>query len=133
MCEKTRRKLAGIPTKKGDMTTGAQEGFAIMLEELEKNNNTINEVKKSVTEQGDRLTAVETGLGEVLKVVNSINAKLTVDKVEEKAAVVSAFQAFIGTKFGKFLVFLFLISAGLSIAYIVDHATGVSQIVGAVK
>ena len=47
MCEKTRRKLAGIPTKKGDMTTGAQEGFAIMLEELEKNNSkmTLNNLK----------------------------------------------------------------------------------------
>ena len=90
-------------------------------------------MKEEITAIGSRQTAVETGLGEVLKVVNSIQAKLTTDKVEEKTAVMSAFQAFIGTRFGKLLLLLFLVSAGLSIAYVVDHATGVSQIVGAVK
>lgn len=140
MCKETRRKLATLPTKKGIMTTGAQEGFAIVLEELEKNNKTIVEihnevttVKEEVVSLGQRQTAVETGLGEVLKVVNSIQAKLTTDKIEEKAAVMSAFQAFVSTKFGKVLLFLFIVSAGLAIAYVVDHATGVSQIVGAVK
>lgn len=133
MCEKTRRKLAGIPTKKGDMTTGAQEGFAIMLEELEKNNVAVNELKENVVKQGERLTAVESGLGEVLKVVNAINDKITTDHIEEKAAVTSAFQQFISTKFGKLLFLLLLLSFGLSVAYIVDHATGVSQIVEAVK
>jgi len=133
MCEKTRRKLASIPTKKGDMTTGAQEGFAIMLEELEKNNVAVNELKDNVVKQGERLTAVESGLGEVLKVVNAINDKITTDHIEEKAAVTSAFQQFISTKFGKILFVLLLLSFGLSVAYIVDHATGVSQIVSAVK
>ena len=129
MCIDTRRRLASLPTKQGNMTTGAQEGFTIVLEELERNNKAIREMHA----EGSRQTAVETGLGEVLKVVNSIQAKLTTDKVEEKAAVMSAFQAFIGTRFGKLLLLLFLVSAGLSIAYVVDHATGVSQIVGAVK
>ena len=133
MCEKTRRKLASIPTKKGDMTTGAQEGFAIMLEELEKNNVAVNELKDNVVKQGERLTAVESGLGEVLKVVNAINDKITTDHIEEKAAVTSAVKQFISTKFGKILFVLLLLSFGLSVAYIVDHATGVSQIVSAVK
>jgi hypothetical protein len=122
-----------MPTKRGDMTTGAQEGFAIMLEELEKNNATVNEVKESVTKQGERLTAVENGLGEVLKVVNAINDKITTDNIEQKAAVASAFQAFFATKGGKILFFILLISVGLAMAYIVDHATGVSQIVSSVK
>lgn len=133
MCEKTRRKLASMPTKRGDMTTGAQEGFAIMLEELEKNNATVNEVKESVTKQGERLTAVENGLGEVLKVVNAINDKITTDNIEQKAAVASAFQSFFATKGGKILFFVLLISVGLAMAYVVDHATGVSQIVSSVK
>ena len=133
MCEKTRRKLACMPTKRGDMTTGAQEGFAIMLEELEKNNATVNEVKESVTKQGERLTAVESGLTEVLKVVNAINDKITTDHIEQKAAVASAFQAFFATKGGKILFFVLLISVGLAMAYIVDHATSVSQIVSSVK
>lgn len=140
MCIDTRRRLASLPTKQGNMTTGAQEGFTIVLEELERNNKAIREmhaevtsVKEEITAIGSRQTAVETGLSEVLKVVNSIQAKLTTDKVEEKAAVMSAFQAFIGTRFGKLLLLLFLVSAGLSIAYVVDHATGVSQIVSAAK
>lgn len=121
MCEKTRLRLEKIRTVKGAMTSGSREGFVIMLEEIEKTNQAISEIKIAQTQQAERTTAIENGLGEVLKVVNNLNDKLTQNQIEDKAAVMTFLQKVISTKSGKvFIIFLFVFS-GLAFAYMIEH------------
>ena len=103
------------------MTSETKKGLDIMLDELEKTSKAQAEIKEAQAAQGERLTAVENGLFEVLKVVNTINDKLTNTNMEEKAAVMTALQKIVGTKVGKaFIGFLFLFS-GLAFAYMIEH------------
>lgn len=121
MCKKTRAKLNSLKTKQGAMTSETKKGLDIMLDELEKTNKAQAEIKEAQIKQGERMTALENGLCEVLKVVNNINDKLTNNQLEEKAAVMTALQKIVGTKTGKaFIVFLFLFS-GLAFAYMIEH------------
>lgn len=121
MCKKTRAKLNALKTKQGAMTSETKKGLDIMLDEMEKTNKAIQEIKSEQARQSERTTAIENGLGEVLKVVNSLNDKLTNTNMEEKAAVMTALQKIIGTKAGKaFIGFLFLFS-GLAFAYMIEH------------
>ena len=121
MCKKTRAQLNELKTKQGAMTSETKKGLDIMLDELEKTSKAQAEIKEAQVAQGERLTAVENGLFEVLKVVNTINDKLTNTNMEEKAAVMTALQKIVGTKAGKaFIGFLFLFS-GLAVAYMIEH------------
>lgn len=121
MCKKTRAQLNKLKTKQGAMTSETKKGLDIMLDELEKTSKAQAEIKEAQVAQGERLTAVENGLFEVLKVVNTINDKLTNTNMEEKAAVMTALQKIVGTKAGKaFIGFLFLFS-GLAVAYMIEH------------
>ncbi len=113
--------LNKLKTKQGAMTSETKKGLDIMLDELEKTSKAQAEIKEAQVAQGERLTAVENGLFEVLKVVNTINDKLTNTNMEEKAAVMTALQKIVGTKAGKaFIGFLFLFS-GLAFAYMIEH------------
>lgn len=121
MCEKTRKRLESLRTVKSPMTSGAREGFAIMLEEITKTNQAIAEIKAAQLQQNERQTAVENGLCEVLKVVNNIQDKLTINQIEDKAAVMTFLQKIVSTKTGKaFILFLFIFS-GLAFAYMIEH------------
>lgn len=121
MCKKTRAKLNALKTKQGAMTSETKKGLDIMLDEMEKTNKAIQEIKSEQARQSERTTAIESGLGEVLKVVNSLNDKLTNTNMEEKAAVMTALQKIVGTKAGKvFIGFSFLFS-GLAFAYMIEH------------
>lgn len=121
MCEKTRKRLESLKTVKSPMTSGAREGFVIMLEEITKTNQAISEIKAAQLQQNERQTAVENGLCEVLKVVNNIQDKLTVNQIEDKAAVMTFLQKIVSTKTGKaFILFLFIFS-GLAFAYMIEH------------
>ena len=108
MCKKARAALNKLKTKQGAMTTETKKGLDIMLDELEKTSKAQADIKAAQIQQGERLTAVENGLCEVLKVVNTINNKLSNNQLEEKAAVMTALQKIVGTKAGKaFIGFLF--------------------------
>ena len=121
MYKKTREQLNKLKTKQGAMTSETKKGLDIMLDELEKTSKAQAEIKEAQATQSERLTAVENGLFEVLKVVNTINNKLTNTNMEEKAAVMTALQKIVGTKVGKaFIGFLFLFS-GLAFAYMIEH------------
>lgn len=121
MCKKTRAKLNALKTKQGAMTTGTKKGLDIMLDELEKTSKAQAEIKEAQVAQGERLTAVENGLFEVLKVVNTINDKLTNTNMEEKAAVMTALQKIVGTKAGKAFIGFLLLFSGLAFAYMIEH------------
>ena len=119
MCKKTRAQLNKLKTKQGAMASETKKGLDIMLDELEKTSKAQAEIKEAQVAQGERLTAVENGLFEVLKAVNTINDTNT--NMEEKAAVMTALQKIVGTKAGKaFIGFLFLFS-GLAFAYMIEH------------
>lgn len=121
MYKKTREQLNKLKTKQGAMTSETKKGLDIMLNELEKTSKAQAEIKEAQAAQSERLTVVENGLFEVLKVVNTINNKLTNTNMEEKAAVMTALQKIVGTKAGKaFIGFLFLFS-GLAFAYMIEH------------
>ena len=121
MCKKTRAQLNKLKTKQGAMASETKKGLDIMLDELEKTSKAQAEIKEAQVAQGERLTAFENGLFEVLKIVNTINDKLTNTNMEEKAAVMTALQKTVSTKVGKaFIGFLFLFS-GLSFAYMIEH------------
>lgn len=121
MCEKTRQRLEKLRTIKGVMTSGAKEGFCIMLEEIEKTNQAISEIKAAQTQQAERTTAIENGLGEVLKVVNGLNEKLTTNQIEDKAAVMTFLQKVASTKTGKTLLIFLFVFSGLAFAYMIEH------------
>ena len=121
MCKKTRAQLNKLKTKQSAMASETKKGLDIMLDELEKTSKAQAEIKEAQVAQGERLTAFENGLFEVLKIVNTINDKLTNTNMEEKAAVMTALQKTVSTKVGKaFIGFLFLFS-GLSFAYMIEH------------
>lgn len=115
------------------MTEGAKQGFELMLNEISKVHTEVNDIKHTVVAQNHRLEVMEKATAQTLEMVNKINDKLETNQVEQKAAVMDAFQKFAGSKIGKIIIVLFLICGGLSIAYVVEHATGVSQIVESVK
>lgn len=133
MCKETKKKVSRIMTKPGAMTEGAKQGFEIMLDEISKVHTEVNDIKHTVVAQNNRLEVMEKATAQTLEMVNKINDKLETSQVEQKAAVMDAFQRFAGSKIGKVIIVLFLICGGLSIAYVVEHATGVSQIVESVK
>lgn len=128
MTKEAKRKVERIPTKTGAMTEGAKQGFEIMLDEMSKVRTEVNNLSSQIVSQGHRLEVMETATAQTLEMVNKINDKLESSQVEQKAAVMDAFQKFAGSKIGKVIIILFLICGGLSIAYVVEHATGVSQI-----
>lgn len=133
MCKETKKKVSRIMTKPGAMTEGAKQGFEIMLDEISKVHTEVNDIKHTVVAQNHRLEVMEKATAQTLEMVNKINDKLETNNIEQKAAVMDAFQKFAGSKIGKIIIVLFLICGGLSIAYVVEHATGVSQIVESVK
>lgn len=133
MCKETKKKVSRIMTKPGAMTEGAKQGFEIMLDEISKVHTEVNNLATQVQAQNHRLEIMETATAQTLEMVNKINDKLETNQVEQKAAVMDAFQKFAGSKIGKIIIILFLICGGLSIAYVVEHASGVSQIVESVK
>ena len=133
MCKETKKKVSRIMTKPGAMTEGAKQGFEIMLDEISKVHTEVNNLATQVQAQNHRLEVMETATAQTLEMVNKINDKLETSQVEQKAAVMDAFQKFAGSKIGNIIIVLFLICGGLSIAYVVEHATGVSQIVESVK
>lgn len=133
MCKETKKKVSRIMTKPGAMTEGAKQGFEIMLDEISKVHIEVNDIKHTVVAQNHRLEVMEKATAQTLEMVNKINDKLETNNIEQKAAVMDAFQKFAGSKIGKIIIVLFLICGGLSIAYVVEHATSVSQIVESVK
>lgn len=133
MCKEAKKKVSRIMTKPGAMTEGAKQGFEIMLDEISKVHTEVNDIKHTVVAQNHRLEVMEKATAQTLEMVNKINDKLETSQVEQKAAVMDAFQKFAGSKIGKIIIVLFLVCGGLSIAYVVEHATGVSQIVESVK
>ena len=133
MYEDTKKRVYKIKTKPGAMTEGAKQGFELMLNEISKVRTEVNDIKHTVVAQNHRLEVMEKATAQTLEMVNKINDKLETNQVEQKAAVMDAFQRFAGSKIGKIIIVLFLICGGLSIAYVVEHATGVSQIVESVK
>lgn len=133
MCKETKKRVSRIMTKPGAMTEGAKQGFEIMLDEISKVHTEVNNLTTQVQAQSHRLEVMETATAQTLEMVNKINDKLEANNIEQKAAVLDAFQRFAGSKIGKVIIVLFLLCGGLSIAYVVEHATNVSQIVESVK
>ena len=133
MCEDVKRHVNKIKTKPGAMTEGAKQGFELMLNEISKVHTEVNDIKHTVVAQNPRLEVMEKATAQTLEMVNKINDKLEADNIEQKAAVMDAFQRFARSKIGKAIIILFLLCGGLSIAYVVEHATNVSQIVESVK
>ena len=133
MCKETKKRVSRIMTKPGAMTEGAKQGFEIMLDEISKVHTEVNNLTTQVQAQNHRLEVMETATAQTLEMVNKINEKLEANNIEQKAAVLDAFQKFAGSKIGKAIIILFLLCGGLSIAYVVEHATNVSQIVESVK
>lgn len=133
MCKDVKKHVDKIKTKPGAMTEGAKQGFELMLNEISKVHTEVNDIKHTVVAQNHRLEVMEKATAQTLEMVNKINDKLETNRVEQKAAVMDAFQKFAGSKIGKIIIVLFLVCGGLSVAYIVEHATGVSQIVESVK
>lgn len=133
MCKETKKKVSRIMTKPGAMTEGAKQGFEIMLDEISKVHTEVNNLATQVQAQNNRLEVMESATAQTLEMVNKINEKLETNQIEQKAAVMDAFQRFAGSKMGKIIIVLFLICGGLSIAYVVEHAASVSQIAESVK
>jgi len=121
-----------MPTDPGNMTEGTHDAMELIVDEIEKLDTKMNIIDNKIDDHGRRLTAMEMAEAEILKKVDQITEKLDVEQVEQKAAVMDAFQRFVGSWFGKVILILFLICGGLSVAYIVDHAAGVSAIAEAV-
>lgn len=133
MCKETKRKIARIKTKAGIMTEGAKQGFEIMLDEITKVHTEVNSLTTQVQNQNHRLEVMEKATAQTLEMVNKINDKLEVDKVEQKAAIVDAFQKLASSTFGKIIIAVFLVAIGLAIAYAVEHATGIAAVATAIK
>lgn len=133
MFEDVKRSVNKIKTKPGAMTEGAKQGFELMLNEISKMRTEVNDIKHTVVAQNHRLEVMEKATAQTLEMMNKINDKLEADNIEQKAAVMDAFQRFAGSKIGKAIIILFLLCGGLSIAYVVEHATNVSQIAESVK
>ena len=141
--EESRKALNNLKTVKGSMTTESKKGFDIMFCELERNNkklnvayNKINALDKKVDDLSVRLNIMETATAETLKIVNSINEKITVDKVEEKAAQMDFLQRIVSSKFGKIVIgilFCAVLAAGIGVVYIINHSNEVTELVDSIK
>lgn len=136
MCERTRKKLNSIKTINGLMTSGTKEALDVMLDELESMTAKVDGVKQDVADISSRMTVVEQGMSEVLRLANALNNKLAVDKIEEKAAQMDFLQRIAGSKIGKILIIgtvVALLGSGVGLVYLIDHYKEVSEIVDTVK
>lgn len=143
MCEKARRELEQLKTVNGKMTSETKKGLNIMFTELENTNAKIsitneklNTVDKKVDDLGERLNIMETATAETLKIVNSINKKLTEGEVEDKAAQMDFLQKIVGSKFGKgVIIFLLvtLVASGVAVVYLINNYKQVTEIVESIK
>ena len=136
MCERTRKKLNSIKTINGLMTSGTKEALDVMLDELESMTAMVDGVKQDVADISSRMTVVEQGMSEVLRLANALNNKLAVDKIEEKAAQMDFLQRIAGSKIGKIVIIgtvVALLGSGVGLVYLIDHYKEVSEIVDTVK
>ena len=143
MLEKTRQKLNKLATTQGKMTSGAQTGFNLVLDEQERTNIKMAELSKKDDNLANRLNTVEEVTAEtskmsaeIFKMVNEINKKLSDGNVEDKAANMDFLQKIVGSKFGKAVIVFFaaaLIASGVALVYVVDNYKQVSELVESVK
>lgn len=143
MCEKARKALEELKTVNGKMTSETKKGLNIMFTELENTNAKIsitneklNTVDKKVDDLCERLNIMETATAETLKIVNSINQKLTEGDVEDKAAQMDFLQRIFSSKFGKgVIIFLLvtLVASGVAVVYLVNNYKQVTEIVDSIK
>lgn len=136
MCEKTRQALENLPTVQGKMTSGTKAGLDIMLNELENTNKKINSVGVKVDNIDNRLTTLESANTQILKIVNNINDKITVNKIEQKAAQMDFIQRLFGSKFGKIMIIVMivaLIGMGVALVFLINNSANVAEIASAIK
>lgn len=122
MNNESRRKLSGLQDK---MTDGARRGFEMVL-------NKIDAIESRMAAMEKRQETSEKTNTEILRLVNAINDKIKTEHIEEKAAVLTAGQKFVGTKFGKIVLMVLFFSGGLALAYIIEHGA-LTAITGMVK
>lgn len=136
MCRKTREKLNSIKTTDGLMTSGTKEALDVMLDELESMSAKVDDVKQDVSDMSSRMTVVEKGMSEMLRLANALNEKLSSNKIEEKAAQMDFLQRMAASKIGKIIIVgavVALLGSGVGLVYLIDHYKEVSEIVDKVK
>lgn len=131
MCNDARKKIAKIK-----MPSGTKEGFDVVLDEIGKTNKKIDALAREQHAQGERIGVLEKNNAEILALVRPIYERVIVDKIDEQAAQMGLVKKIFTTRAGwvaMALGVLGFVAIGIAVVYMIEHASGVAQIVAAAK
>ena len=131
MCKDAKKKIQKIKLPKS-----TQEGLDVVLDEIGKTNKKIDSLAAKQDEQAARIDTLEATTAEILGLVRPIYERVIVDKIDEQAAQLGLIKKVFTTKVGwaaMGIAVLGLVAIGIASVYFIEHASGVAQIVDAVK
>ena len=131
MCNDARKKIT-----KMKMPSGTKEGFDVVLDEIGKTNKKIDALAAEQHAQGERIGVLEKNNAEILALVRPIYERVIVDKIDEQAAQMGLVKKIFTTRAGwvaMALGVLGFVAIGIAVVYMIEHASGVAQIVAAAK
>lgn len=131
MCNDARKKIT-----KMKMSIGTKEAFDVVLDEIGKTNKKIDTLVAEQHAQGERIGVLEKNNAEILALVRPIYERVIVDKIDEQAAQMGLVKKIFTTRAGwvaMALGVLGFVAIGIAVVYMIEHASGVAQIVAAAK
>jgi len=131
MCNDARKKIT-----KMKMSIGTKEAFDVVLDEIGKTNKKIDTLVAEQHAQSERIGVLEKNNAEILALVRPIYERVIVDKIDEQAAQMGLVKKIFTTRVGwvaMALGVLGFVAIGIAAVYVIEHASGVAQIVAAAK
>jgi len=118
------------------MSIGTKEAFDVVLDEIGKTNKKIDTLVAEQHAQSERIGVLEKNNAEILALVRPIYERVIVDKIDEQAAQMGLVKKIFTTRVGwvaMALGVLGFVAIGIAAVYVIEHASGVAQIVAAAK
>lgn len=131
MCDDVQKELDGLK-----VSNDTRKGFNMLIRQVSKINKRLDNIDKRQTEQEARASTMQETINQVLTLVNDINNKISLNKMDESAAQMGLIKSIFTTRAGWVamgIVLLAIASIGITVAYIIEHSTAVSTIVSAVN
>lgn len=131
MCDDVQKEVDGLK-----VSNDTRKGFNMLIRQVSKINKRLDKMDERNAEQDARSSAMQETINQVLKLVNDINNKISIDKIDESAAQMGLIKSIFTTRAGWIalgVAVLAIASIGITVAYIIEHSTAVSTIVGAVN
>ncbi len=127
MCKETREKI----NKTKGLSNAEKRAFDMVMDEIGKVNHQLNELTDDFAQLKESAVNQAKTTIEILELVNTINERLTVQKIDEDAAQMRGLRAAAKQKRFWYVVAAIIASfvmSGVAIAYFIEHSRQVKEI-----